>query len=148
MPNADRAIFRARDDDGQLGVVAGKGNIIGVPVKGGDERLGGVVPDLDGAVVGGGQDIRLVGVGVVIDMVDTLGLMRFKGEVGSSRTKAPDLDGAVETCRGEGIRILGVDGKTHDIMAVALEDLHAFPALLPIPKLNCHIIGCGEDEWL
>lgn len=33
-------------------------------------------------------------------------------------------------------------------MTVALEDLNAFPASLPIPELDCHVIGCGQNERL
>lgn len=33
-------------------------------------------------------------------------------------------------------------------MAVALENLDTLPALLPIPKLNSHVIGGSQNEWL
>ena len=33
-------------------------------------------------------------------------------------------------------------------MTVALEDLNALPASLPIPELNCHVIRCGQNERL
>ena len=31
-------------------------------------------------------------------------------------------------------------------MAVALVDLDALPSLVPIPQLNCHVIGGSQDE--
>ena len=84
---------------------------------------------------------------VVVDMVDTLCLVGFQGEVGSGRTQAPNLDSTIQACRGKSIRVLGVDGNAHDIVAVAFKDLNALPTLVPIPQLNSHIIGGGQDEW-
>lgn len=39
--------------------------------EGRDEGLGGIVPDLDCAVIGGGENIGFVCGGVVVDMIDT-----------------------------------------------------------------------------
>lgn len=36
-----------------------------------DEGLGGIVPDLDCAVIRGGENVGFVGSGVVVDMIDT-----------------------------------------------------------------------------
>ena len=33
-------------------------------------------------------------------------------------------------------------------MAVSFEYLHTLPSLVPIPQLNCHVIGGGKDERL
>lgn len=85
---------------------------------------------------------------VIIDVVDTLGLVSFQGEVGVGRAKVPDLDRPVQTRRSKSVGILGVDGHAHHVVAVALEDLNTLPAFLPIPQLNCHVIACGEDERL
>lgn len=148
MPYPDGAVFGTGDDDGQLGVVAGKGHIVSVTLEGCNQRLGGVVPDLDGAVIGGGKEVGLVGVRVVVDVVDALGLVRLESEVGGRRSETPDLDGAIQRGRGKGVGVLGVDGQAHDIVAVALEDLHALPALLPIPKLDGHVIGGSQNKGL
>ena len=82
VPYPDGTIFRAGDDDGQFRVVAGKRDVVGVAFEGSDQGLGGVIPNLNGAVVGGGKEVRLVGVRVVVDVVDTLGLVGLEGEIG------------------------------------------------------------------
>ena len=64
------------------------------------------------------------------------------------RTQAPDLDGAVQTGGSERVGVFRIDRQPHNIVAMSLEDLHAFPALFPIPKFDRHIIGRGEDERL
>lgn len=148
MPYPDGAVFGTGDDDGKFGVVAGKRDIVRVAFESGNQRLGGVVPDLDGAVIGRGKEVRFVGMRIVIDVVYTLGLMRLEGEVRSRGTEAPDLDCSIQTCGSKGIRILGVDGEAHDIVAVALEYLHALPALLPIPQLDGHVIRGSQHEGL
>lgn len=129
-------------------MVACKRDVIGVALEGGDERLSSVIPHLDRPVIGGGEDVGLVGVRIVIDVVDTFRLVRFECEVRCRRAKIPDLHGAIETRRGEGVGILRVDCETHDIVTVSLENLNTFPALIPVPKLNGHVIGGGEDERL
>ena len=53
---------------------------------------------------------------VVVDVVDTLGLVRLKLEVWCGRTQAPDLDCPIQTCRSEGIGVFGVDGEGHDVV--------------------------------
>ena len=81
--------------------------------------------------------------------VSTLRLMRLKGEVGSSTpSHVPNLNGAVQAGRRKGVGILGVDGQAHNIMAVALERLHALPSPFPIPQLNRHVITGRQHEGL
>lgn len=46
------------------------------------------------------------------------------------------------------VGVLGVDGQAHNVVGVTLKHLYAFPALLPVPELDCHVIGGGQDEWL
>lgn len=53
---------------------------------------------------------------VVVDMVDTLGLVGFKLEVWCGGTQAPDLDRPVQAGRGEGVGVFRVDGEGHDIV--------------------------------
>lgn len=81
-------------------------------------------------------------------MVYTLGLVGLEGEVGVRRAKAPDLHCAVQTCGRECVGVFRIDGETHHVMAVALEYLNTFPTFFPVPELNCHVIGSGQDERL
>lgn len=129
-------------------MVACERNIACVALEGCNECLRGVVPDLHGLVVGGGEEVWLVGLRVVIDVVDTLRFVGLEGEVGMGGAEVPDLDSAIQTCGGESVGILGVNGHSHNIVAVTFKDLHTLPALLPIPKLDCHVIGGCEHKRL
>ena len=140
VPDLDGAILGTGNNDGQLGVVACERDIAGVTLEGCDQSLGCVIPNLDSAVVRGSEQVRLVGLRVVINVVDALSVVCIESIVGGARAQTPNLDGAVQTCRGEGVGVLGVDGQTHNVVAVALEDLDALPSTLPIPKLDCHVI--------
>lgn len=148
VPYSYRAILGTRNNDGQFGVVASKRDVVGVAFESGDQGLGGVIPDLDGSVVRSGKEVWLVGVRVVIDVVDTLGLVGLEGEVGGGRSKTPDLDSSVKTGRSKGVCVLRVDGQAHDIVTMALKDLHTLPSLLPIPELDGHVIGGSQHKGL
>ncbi len=148
MPQTQGAVLGPRYNDGKLRVVASERNVVCVAFQRGNKGLCGVIPDLDGPVVRGCQKIWLVGMGIVVDVVDTLGLVGLESEVGMGGSEVPDLDGPVQACGGKGIGVLGVDGQTHDVVAVALKDLDALPAALPIPKLDSHVIGGGKDKRL
>lgn len=113
-----------------------------------NESFRGVIPNLDGAIIGSGQEIWLVRLRVVFDMVDSLRLMRLESEVGRGTPQTPDFDGAIQTGGSKSVCVLGVDGQTHDIVRVALKHLHALPLLVPIPQLNGHVIAGGEHKWL
>lgn len=63
-------------------------------------------------------------------------------------TYRPDLDGSIQTGRREQTGVLRVDGKAHDVVAVALVDLDTLPSLLPVPALDGHVITGGEDKRL
>ena len=67
-------------------------------------------------VVRCGQEIWLVAVRVVIDVIDTLGLVGFQLEVWRGRAQIPDLDSPVQTRRGECVGVFRVDGQRHDII--------------------------------
>jgi hypothetical protein len=54
-------------------VETGEGDIGGVAFESRNEGFGGVIPNLDRAVVGGGEDVGFVGGGIVVDMIDTYG---------------------------------------------------------------------------
>lgn len=124
MPDLDRAVLRAGDEDGQGGVEDGKGHIRGVALERLDTRLGEVVPDFDEAVVARGDEVGLVSAVVVLDVVDPL-VVRVEREVGGRGTEGPNLDGAVETGRGERVGVLRVERDVHDVVRVSLEDLAA-----------------------
>jgi hypothetical protein len=59
---------------------------------------------------------------VVVDVIYTF-FVRFQTEIGYWITKRPDFDCMIQTCRGEGLRIFGVDGESHDIMCMSFKDL-------------------------
>lgn len=46
-----------------------------------DEGLGGVVPDLDCAIIRSSENVGFVGGGVVVDMIDTYGVRSAEGSV-------------------------------------------------------------------
>lgn len=129
-------------------MIASKRDIACVAFEGCNECLRGVVPNLNGLVVGGGEEVWLISLWIVVDMVHTFCLVSLECEVGMGRAEVPDLHGPVQTCGGESVGILWVDCHAHNIVAVALEHLHAFPTLLPVPKLNCHVIGGCEHKRL
>ena len=85
---------------------------------------------------------------VVVDMIDTLGLVCFKRKVRCSTPQIPDLDRAIQTRRSKSVCVLGIDRKPHDIMTVPIKHLHALPPSIPIPHLDRHVIAGGEDKGL
>jgi hypothetical protein len=70
----------------------------------------------------------------------------LQSEVRLRLAKAPDLHRAIQRGRGESIRVFRVEAQMHDIVAVALEELGASPALLPVPQLDSHVVGGGEHQ--
>ena len=129
-------------------MIAGEGDIARMALKRGDQRFGGVIPDLDGLVVRGSEQIWLVCLRVVVDVIDPFGLMCFQRVIGVSRAKAPYLDSPIQASRSEGVGVFRIDGHAHHIVAVPFVHLHAFPSLVPIPELHGHIIGGSENEGL
>ena len=113
----------AGDEEGEGGVEADKGDVVGVALHGLDAGPGEVVEDLDGAVVAGGDEVGLVGAGVEVDEVDAAALVGLEGEVGGGGGEGPHFDGAVEAGGGEGVGVLGVEGEVHDVVGVSFEDL-------------------------
>lgn len=140
MPDLDGTVFGAGDNHRKLGVVASEGDVAGVTLQGRDERLGCIIPNLNCLVVRCCEEVWFVGAGVVIDVVDTLGLVGLQGKVGMRGAEVPDLHSAIQTSRGKRVGVLRVDGHAHHIVAMALEDLNALPTLLPIPSPNGHVI--------
>ena len=87
-------------------MVAGKGDIARVAFEGSYQSFRGVIPDLDRLVVGSGQDVRLVGLRIIVDMVDTLGLMCLEGKVGVARAQTPYFHRPVKAGRCKGVCVL------------------------------------------
>lgn len=93
--------------------------------------------------------------------------MRLESEVCVGRAQAPNLDAvyllarwlavyrddrgdvrAIQTSCRKGVGVFGIYGNAHDVVGMALKHLHALPALLPVPQLDCHVIGRRQDEGL
>ena len=129
-------------------MIAGKGNIARVSLQRRDQRLGGVVPYLHRPIVGCREQVRFVRLRIVIHVVDPLRLMCLQCEVRRARPQVPYLHRPVQAGGCEGIRILRVDRKTHDIMTVPLKHLHALPSPIPIPQFDRHVIAGREHERL
>lgn len=113
-----------------------------------DQSLCRIIPDLNRLIIRGGEEVRFIGLRVVIDVVYSLRFVSFQCEVGMRGAKAPDLDGPVQTCGCKSVGILGIDRQAHYIVTMALIDLNALPALLPVPEFDRHIIRGGENEGL
>lgn len=108
-------------------------------------RLRLIIPDSNAFVVSASNQIWLITAVVVVDAVDAL-FMPLQGEIGDWGAQVPDLDGVVKGCGRKGVWILGVKLDLHDVMGVPLEQHGAFPALLPIPRLDKHIIGATDED--
>lgn len=107
-----------------------------------------IIPDLNRLVVGGGEEVRFIGLRIVVDVIYALRFVSFQREVGMRGAKAPDFDCPVQTCGCKRVGILRIDGQPHHIVAMTLIDLNALPTLLPVPEFDCHVIGGGENERL
>ena len=118
-----------------------------VTFKGLNTRFRLIIPDLDEFIVAGGNEIGFIVAVIVVDVVDPL-IVGVKGEIGSRGCEGPDFDGSIETRGSKGVRVLGVDGEGHNIMGVPLKSTDAFPILIPVPKLDCHIVGTCKHERL
>lgn len=103
---------------------------------------------LDSLVIRGGKEVWLVRARVVINVVDTFRLVGLQCEIGVRGAEVPNLHGPIQTGRGESVGVLRVDGHTHHIVAVSLEDLNALPTLLPVPQSHGHIITGSQNVRL
>lgn len=59
---------------------------------------------------------------VVVNIVDTF-FVCFEGEVRDRAPKRPDLYGMVQTGGRKSLRVLGIDGESHNVVSVPLKDL-------------------------
>lgn len=86
-------------------MVAGKRDVVGVAFEGSNQALCRVIPDLDRPVVTSGEEVWLVGMGVVVNPVHTLRLVTgcqnllvnfVSGAMASCSTYASNVKLAVE----------------------------------------------------
>ena len=143
-PNANRPVLTGRAYDRELRVEHDRAHVVRVPVQRLHDALRLVVPDLHRLVVRAGEEVRLVAGGVVVDAVHAA-LVTLEGVVRRVGAQAPDLDGAVERGGGEGISVLGVQLDLHDVVRVSLKRLRVSESLVPVPQLDGHVVGGGED---
>lgn len=68
------------------------------------------------------HDIGLITAMVVVDIVDTL-FVRLERKVGDRVSKRPDLDGMVQTGGRKCLRVLWVDGESHNVVGVPFKYL-------------------------
>lgn len=72
MPDFDGAVLGTGDNDGQRRVEDGERDVSRVSLQRLNARLVLVVPDLDGAIIARGHDIRPVSAVIIFDIVDSL----------------------------------------------------------------------------
>jgi len=75
-------------------------------------------------------------------------VVRVESVVCGGGGEIPDLDSAVKARGGKCVGVFGVDGKGHNVMGMTLEHSKTLPVLIPVPQLDGHIIGTGEDKRL
>mmetsp|Transcript_12328 Transcript_12328/g.40502 ORF Transcript_12328/g.40502 Transcript_12328/m.40502 type:complete len:453 (+) Transcript_12328:1401-2759(+) len=144
VPDAERAILRTGDDDGELRMEAHGADVVRVALQRLHARLGLVVPNLDELVIRARDEVRSVATHVVIHTVHPL-VVPFESKVGNLLSKAPHLDGPVQRGGREGVGVLRVERHLHDVVRVTLENLRAGPLLVPIPQLDEHVVRRREE---
>ena len=140
VPDANRAVLSAGQDDGQLRVEARGDDVVGVAWHRRDAALRLVVPNLDGVVVRTRDEVRLVTTGVVVDAVHAA-VVTLQREVGHVGGEAPYLHRAVQRRGGEGVGVLGVELHHHHVVGVALEYPGALPVAVPVPHPDLQVVG-------
>jgi len=123
IPNLDRPVLTATDDDWEIGMEDGKRGVIGVSLHSLYAAFGEVIPDLDGLVITGSDEIGTIGTRIKIDAINTL-IVCFHCEVGMWRAEGPHFDGAIETGRRERVCVFWVECNVHDVVRVSVEYLH------------------------
>lgn len=122
VPDLYCPILTSTDNNRQIRVEYRERNIVRVSFHGLDATLAQVVPDLDGLVIGGGDEVGLVGARVEFDVVDAF-VVGLEGEVRGGVGDGPDLHSSVETGGSEGVGVLGVEREVHNIVCVSFECL-------------------------
>ena len=145
VPNLDCSILASTDDDREVWVENGERNVVGMSLHGLHTALAKIVPHFDGLVVACGNEVRLVGAGVEIDVIDAF-VVSFHCEIGIWGADGPHLDSAIKTGRDKCVGVLGVEGEIHDVVGVSLVRLDVLPPLVPIPSLDRHIVAAGQDN--
>ena len=147
MPDFDGAVLGAGHDDRELRVAAHGRHVVRVPFHRLHALLRLVVPHLDGEVICARDKVRPVAAREVVDAVDAL-LVPLERKVRRRRANAPHLDAAVERSRCERVRVLGVEGDHHDVVAVALVRMGVRESLVPVPHLDGHVVRRREHQRL
>ena len=150
VPEAHGAVLAARDDEGQGGVEGHPRHVARVPFQRHHAGARLVVPHLDRRVVCAGDEVGLVPAVVVVQAVDALPVAvgAVQGVVWRDGVEAPHLDRHVQGGGGEGVGVLGVEARLHDVVRVALVGLGALPALGPVPLANGHVVRGGQQDGL
>ena len=63
------------------------------------------------------------------------------------RSETPDLDGSIQRSTGKGVGVLGVEFDLHDVVGMSFKDLRTIKSTVPVPQLDAHIVGGGQDVW-
>ena len=97
-------------------------DVVGVTFEGLNAAFAKVIPDFDGLVVAGGHKVWPICARVEVHVVDTL-FVGVHSEIWIWGSQRPHFDGSIETGRGEGVGVFGVDGDIHNVVGMTLVDL-------------------------
>ena len=147
MPNSQRPVFAAGDDDRQLRVKRHRTNIVRVSIQSLHARFRLVIPNLHQLIVRAGNQIRSIPAGKIIHAIHPF-LVTFQREIRSRLANRPHLHGSIQTRRRERVRIFRIKARLHDVVRMTFENLHAIPIFLPRPQLNQHIVRARQHERL
>ena len=118
---------------------------MGVAIQSLNARFRLVVPHFDQSVVCTGDEVGSITPSVVIDGVDPP-FVSLQGEIGNRGAQRPHLDGAIQRGGCKCVGVLWVEHHLHYVVAVPFKDLGARPPAIPIPQLDQHVVGAGEDD--
>mmetsp|Transcript_24115 Transcript_24115/g.50481 ORF Transcript_24115/g.50481 Transcript_24115/m.50481 type:complete len:234 (-) Transcript_24115:91-792(-) len=118
-------------------------DIVRVSVQRVHDRFRLVIPNLDGAIIGTREDVRLVPTWVIIDAVypPFVSLQRVMRQWTS---QPPNLDAPIKTRRRKGVGIFGIELDHHNVVRMPLEQLGTIKPAIPIPALDGHIITARQ----
>lgn len=106
-----------------------------------------IIPDLHQAIVGSGDQVRLVTAVIIVDAIDSF-LVTLKREVRCVGSELPDFHCSIQRCTSKCVVVLRVEHNLHDVVRMSFEDALACPHLVPVPQLNQHVITARENQWL
>mmetsp|Transcript_22741 Transcript_22741/g.46790 ORF Transcript_22741/g.46790 Transcript_22741/m.46790 type:complete len:461 (-) Transcript_22741:119-1501(-) len=143
LPQPNGSILRRRTDEGEFRMKQHRADIVRVPIERVHDGFGLIIPNLDGAIVCPRENVGFVPRGIIVHAIDPP-LVSFQGVVRHRRSQPPDLDGAIQRRRGEGIGVFGIELDHHDVVRMPLEQLRAIEAPVPVPALDGHVVGTGQ----